>query len=176
MARDPRFPIGPFAAPHAPLSPSARGACIGRIAAAPAALRRAVEGLTDAQLDTPYRDGGWTVRQVAHHVPDSHVNAYVRLKLALTEVVPTVRPYDEGRWAELADTALTPVATSLALLEALHARWVALWESLDEAAFARQLRHPDRGLLRVDTLLAMYAWHGDHHVAHITGLRARRGW
>lgn len=176
MTDDPRYPIGQFVAPSTPPKPAERAAMVDRIAAVPGALRQATDGLTEAQLDTPYRDGGWTVRQVVHHVPDSHCNAYVRLKLALTEDVPTIKPYDEQRWALLADTARTPVATSLAWLDAMHARWVTLWRSLDDAAFARTLRHPDVGALRVDTMLALYAWHGDHHVAHITHLRARHGW
>lgn len=176
MTVDPRYPIGRFTAPATPPKPAERSALIDRIASVPGALRMATDGLTEAQFDTPYREGGWTVRQVVHHVPDSHLNAYTRLKLALTEETPTVKPYDEGGWAQLPDTAKTPVMTSLVLLEALHARWVTLWRALDDAAFGRTLRHPENGVLRVDTLLALYAWHGDHHVAHVTHLRAREGW
>jgi len=132
--------------------------------------------LTASQLDTPYRPGGWTVRQVVHHVPDSHLNAYVRFKLALTEDSPTIKPYDEAAWAKLADTAETPVEVSLQLLESLHARWVRLLESMTEADFARQFHHPESGTMSLDTYLSGYAWHCRHHVAHITQLRARMGW
>ena len=139
-------------------------------------MRAAVAGLTPEQLDTPYRPGGWTVRQVVHHVPDSHINSYVRFKLALTEEEPTIKPYDEARWAKLADTATTPVEVSLTLLDSLHSRWVPLLQSLTEADFARQFRHPELGMVRLDRNLALYAWHGKHHVAHITSLRERMGW
>ncbi len=140
-------------------------------------MRAAVKGLTPKQLDTPYRPGGWTVRQVLHHVPDSHLNAYVRFKLALTEDTPTIKPYYEARWANLADTRKTPVETSLALLDHLHARWVTLLRSLRSKDFAHRFFHPDHGkALTLDWALAMYAWHGPHHVAHITSLRKRMGW
>jgi hypothetical protein len=169
------YPIGKFAW-SGPGSAVDRARRIEEIAAAPAALRKAVEGLADAQLDTPYRPGGWTVRQVAHHVPDSHVNAYVRFKLAVTEDTPTIKPYDEAAWATLADVRAVPVATSLALLEALHARWVALLKSLGEADWARTFRHPELGVVPLEKNLALYAWHGRHHVAHVTALRERMGW
>jgi hypothetical protein len=172
---DPRYPIGPFTPPDDAVTAAERSGWIDRIAATPAALRAAVAGLSDAQLDTPYRDGGWTVRQLCHHVPDSHLNAYVRFKLGLTEEQPEVRPYDEKRWAELPDCA-GPIAVSLALLDALHERWVGLLRSLPEEAWQRSIRHPEWGVLRLDTVLAQYAWHGDHHVAHVTELRRRRGW
>lgn len=173
---DLRYPIGTFVPPATPPAPAERVALIDRLAALPSALRQATDGLTEAQLDTSYRPGGWTVRQVAHHLPDSHLNAYTRLKLALTEASPLIKAYDEAAWAELPDTARTPVATTITLLEALHARWVTLWRALDDAAFARPWRHPEAGERRVDTLLALYAWHGEHHVAQITHLRAREGW
>jgi hypothetical protein len=154
-----------------------RAACVARIAAAPAALRAAVAGLSDAQLDTPYRPGGWTVRQVVHHVPDSHLNAYVRIRLALTENTPTIKPYEEARWAELPDARTLPIEASLGLLEGLHVRWVALLGGLGAADGARQFHHPEHGrLITVDELIAMYAWHGEHHVAHVTSLRLRNGW
>lgn len=147
-----------------------RAAAIEAIAATPAALRAAVAGLSDAQLDTPYRAGGWTVRQLVHHVPDSHMNAYVRIKLALTEEQPTISPYDEGRWAELPDSREVPIDVSLSLLEALHLRWVALLRALPAEAFARTIVHPDwPEPMSVDKLVALYAWHGRHHVAHATG-------
>jgi uncharacterized damage-inducible protein DinB len=154
-----------------------RAACVARIAAAPAALRAAVAGLSDAQLDTPYRAGGWTLRQVVHHVPDSHMNAYTRFRLTLTEAQPTIKTYDEARWAELPDARTLPVEVSLALLEALHIRWTALLQTLTAADGARQLFHPEHGrLMTLDELLALYAWHGEHHAAHVTSLRARSGW
>ena len=172
---DPRYPIGRFQAPVL-VDVALRTSLVEQIAAAPAALRAAVAGLGAAQLDTPYRDGGWTVRQVVHHVPDSHLNAYVRFKLALTEDEPTIRTYEEDRWAEQPEARVADVDLSLSLLEALHARWVMAIRVLPAPAFARTLRHPDHGVMTVDRLLALYAWHGRHHVAHITSLRERRGW
>jgi uncharacterized damage-inducible protein DinB len=163
---DPRFPIGRFEYPSA-VSPLEREAMLERIAAAPARLHAAVTGLTNGQLDKTYREGGWTIRQVIHHVPDSHMNSYVRFKLALTEDEPTIKPYDEAAWAMLRDTAETPIETSLVLLESLHARWVTLLRSLNEDQWSRGMRHPVNGLLRLDQVLALYAWHGDHHIAHI---------
>lgn len=146
------------------------------IAAAPLRMREAVRGLSPVQLDTPYREGGWTVRQVVHHVPDSHINAYVRLKLALTEDAPTIKPYDEGAWAQLPDSRVTAVEVSLALLDSLHARWTDLLRAMSDSDFQRQLLHPDHGLMTLDWLVAMYAWHSRHHVAHITSLRERMNW
>jgi uncharacterized damage-inducible protein DinB len=172
---DPRYPTGPFIAPG-PLTTGARAAAIDAIAATPARLRAAVRDLDDRQLDTPYRPGGWTVRQLVHHVPDSHLNAYIRLKLALTEPLPTIRPYDEAAWARLADTAIVPVETSLTLLDALHGRWVALLRAMTEADFRREYVHPETGRHALDHLVALYAWHGPHHVAHVTALRQRLGW
>jgi uncharacterized damage-inducible protein DinB len=169
------YPIGKFAW-SGPGSAADRARRIAEIAAAPAALRDAVAGLSEAQLETPYRPGGWTVRQVAHHVPDSHVNAYVRFKLAVTEDIPTIKPYDEAAWAELADVKAVPVATSLALLEAVHERWVAFLRSLGEADWARNFNHPELGVVSLERNLALYAWHGRHHVAHVTALRERMGW
>src|SRR3712207_4420298 len=173
---DLRYPIGQFRRPAEPLDDAQRRRAIDAIVATPANLRAGVAGLTDSQLDTPYRPGGWTVRQVAHHVVDSHINAYVRFKLALTEDEPTIKPYEEARWAELADTRDTPVETSLVLLERLHDRWVRLLRSMSAADFARRLRHPETGVQRLDQVLALYEWHGKHHVAHITSLRERMGW
>jgi uncharacterized damage-inducible protein DinB len=173
---DLRYPIGPFAWGGAATADERRSR-IAQIARTPAELRAAVAGLSAAQLDTPYRPGGWTARQVVHHVPDSHLNAVTRFKLALTESNPTIRPYDEARWAELGDVAGTPIEVSLRLLDALHERWVVLLRSLQPADFARTLVHPERNAtMTVDELLALYAWHGAHHTAHITRLRARAGW
>ena len=173
---DPRYPIGRFTF-DGKVSPQFRELWIGEIAAAPGALRAAVTDLTPAQLDTAYRDGGWTVRQVVHHVPDSHLNAYTRMKLALTEDEPVIKPYDEARWAELADVQATPIETSLTLLECLHRRWVLLLRSLGPKELSRRFRHPEHNRsIGLDEMLAMYAWHGRHHVAHITSLRSRMGW
>jgi len=175
VATDLRYPVGPFRRPDS-LDEGQRRRAIDAIAAAPAKLRAAVRGLTDSQLDTPYRPGGWTPRQVVHHVPDSHMNAYVRFKLALTEDEPTIKPYDEARWAELADTRETPIETSLVLLERLHERWVTLLRSMSDDDFARRLHHPETGIQRLDQILALYEWHGRHHVGHVTSLRERMGW
>jgi hypothetical protein len=171
---DLRYPIGPFTRPDR-LDGRARTRAITEIAAAPSRLREAVGGLDEKQLDTPYRPAGWTVRQVVHHIPDSHVNAYVRTKLCLTEPQPTIKTYEEAQWAMLPDSK-GPIGVSLGLLGALHQRWVGLLEQLAESDFARTLNHPEWGILRLDQLVAMYAWHGKHHVAHITGLRTREGW
>ena len=147
------------------------------IAAAPARMREAVAGLDDAQLDTPYREGGWTLRQVVHHVPDSHLNAYCRLKLTLTEQEPVIRPYDESLWARLDDSRTTPIAVSLTLLESLHARWMEIFRSLTPEDYRRTFRHPEHdGIQTLDWLVAMYSWHGRHHVGHITSTRQRLGW
>ena len=172
---DPRYPAGKFENPKE-VTPAARKAAIEEIASAPAKVRAAVHGLNDSQLDTPYREGGWTVRQVVHHVPDSHLNAYVRFKLALTEDNPTIRAYDEAKWANLPDSSITPIEVSLRLLAALQSRWVDVVRSMQPADFARTLFHPERGPLTLDQMLAMYAWHSAHHTAHITSLRERMGW
>jgi hypothetical protein len=173
---DPRYPVGRFQ-PRNELSADERAAMIDVIAAAPRRLREAVAGLADAQLDTPYRDGGWTVRQVVHHVPDSHLNAYIRLKQALTVQQPTICPYDESEWAKLADIHTTPVAVSLTLFDALTERWVGLMRAMQPAEFGRTFKHPEHdGVQTLDWLVAMYEWHSRHHVAHITSLRERMGW
>jgi DinB family protein len=169
------YPIGKFTA-EGNLSSQRRAELIAQIAEAPARLRAAVQGFSPQQLDTPYRPEGWTVRQVVHHVPDSHMNAYIRFKLALTESEPTIKPYEQQLWAELADTRQTPLETSLALLDSLHQRWVILLKSIADGEWQRTFRHPEMGIVRLDTNLALYAWHGRHHVAHITGLRERMGW
>ena len=171
---DLRYPVGPFI--PATSTPETRNECIRQIAQAPAAIRQALQGLSEHQLDTPYRPGGWTVRQVLHHVPDSHMNAYCRFKFALTEQNPAIKAYDEAAWARVADTARTPPDVSLALLDALHRRWVVLLESLEAGDFARTLQHPEKGTVSLDWMLQLYAWHGRHHAAHITELRKREGW
>jgi hypothetical protein len=175
MTDDLRFPTGKFSRP-ASYDPAARAASIDTIARTPAALRSAVAGLTDTQLDEPYRPGGWTIRQVVHHVPDSHMNAYVRFKLALTEDAPIIKPYDEARWAELEDTRTTPVDVSLSLLDAVHDRWVRILRAMSADDYAREYTHPEMGRNPLDFMLALYAWHGPHHVAHVTALRKRMGW
>ena len=169
------YPIGKFK-PEGPLTFAQREHLIGEIEETPARLRAAASGLSDARLDTPYREGGWTVRQVVHHLADSHMNSYVRFRLALTESEPTIKPYDQALWAELHDARTAPVELSLALFEALHQRWVLLLKSLEAADFARTFRHPERGTMTLDQNLALYAWHGRHHVAHITSLAERMGW
>ncbi len=172
---DLRYPIGQFKWEDE-MTDEKRRRYIRDIEETPAKLRAAVEGLSQEQLDAPYRPGGWTVRQVVHHLPDSHLNAYIRFKLALTEDEPTIKPYDQERWAELADARTAPVETSLVLLESLHYRWVMLLKSLSPADFVRRFRHPELGVLNLDKYLGMYSWHGAHHVAHITSLRERMGW
>ena len=173
--QDLSYPIGKFAY-AGPMTKQQRVAAIDTIEKVPARMREALRGLSAQQLDTPYRPGGWRVRQVAHHVPDSHMNAYLRTKWALTEEEPTIKPYDEKRWAELADTRLTPVENSLALLEAVHERWNYLLRAMSDSDFGRTFRHPEHGVRTLDWMIALYAWHGPHHVAHITGLRERNGW
>jgi uncharacterized damage-inducible protein DinB len=174
---DLRYPIGRFVRPG-DVTAAERAQSIDVVAGTPAALREAARGLDDSQLDTPYRPDGWSVRQVIHHLPDSHLNAYVRFKLALTEVEPTIRPYDEAAWAALPDGRSPLVAESLALLDALHVRWVYVLRAMDAPEFARRLLHPEhpQAPMTLDTMLALYAWHGRHHVAHITALRERMGW
>lgn len=169
---DPRFPVGRFT--YVPGKD--RGEMIDTIARMPARLREAIAGLDDAKLDTPYRDGGWTVRQVVHHVPDSHSNGYTRFKLAMTEDTPTIKPYDEAKWAELPDGRTGPLAPSLAMLDGVHGRWVALLRSMKPADFDRKLNHPENGEMTLDKMLSLYAWHSRHHVAHITELRKQKGW
>jgi len=173
---DPRYPIGRFTIPDA-FDAASRQERIATIASAPDGLRGAIEGLTAEQIDTPYRDGGWTVRQLVHHVADSHVNAYCRHKLVVAEDEPTIRAYDEKTWAELPEVAVLEPGVSLALLYGLHARWAAFLAALPEEAFARVFHHPEMPKpMSLDASVALYAWHGRHHTAHITQLRAARGW
>lgn len=175
MTADLRYPIGPWQPPAGPVSPEWRANHIADIAALPAQMRAAVAGLTDAQLDTPYRPGGWTVRQVVHHVADSHANGYIRQKLALTETNPTIKPYDEERWADLPD-AMLPIDVSLRMLDAIHERWTSLLRALPAERFSAPYQHPQSGPQTLDSSLSNYSWHGRHHVAHITELRKREGW
>jgi hypothetical protein len=172
---DLRYPVGPYQAPEV-ISAAQRSLWIRQIETLPSSLRQAVLGWSDAQLDTPYRPAGWTVRQVVHHLPDSHLNSYTRFRLALTEDSPVIKPYDEAAWAELPDAKAAPITSSLALLEGLHARWTALLQSLGDAAFARTFQHPQLGEIRLDWTLGLYDWHCRHHLAHITSLRARERW
>jgi DinB superfamily len=172
---DLRYPVGRFHRPEE-VTPAQRAELLNELDALPAQLTAAVAGLGERQLDTPYRPGGWTVRQVVHHYADSHLNSYVRFRLALTEDKPVIKPYEEQRWAELPDAKSAPIGLSLALLTGLHQRWVLLLRTLDDEGFARRFVHPELGEMRLDQTLALYAWHSRHHVAHITGLRARQGW
>lgn len=170
-----RYPVGKFSYTQAYTSEE-RMRLIEEIAALPRHLRAVVDGLDQSALDTPYRPEGWTIRQLVHHVADSHMNGYIRLKLALTEENPTIKPYEEDRWARLEDTFKVPVIVSLDLLDAIHTRWVALWQSLGNSDYARTFIHPVSGLKPLDQHLGDYAWHGRHHLAHITQLRERMGW
>jgi hypothetical protein len=171
---DPRYPIGQFEPPASISSESVKRA-IAAIAGAPARYRDAAGGLSEAQIDTPYREGGWTVRQLVHHVADSHMNALIRVHLALTEDWPTIKPYKEAAWAELRDYT-APVECSLAIIENLHARWATLLNSLDEAQWKRGFVHPERGPSNLEAATLLYEWHSKHHLAHITELRRREGW
>ncbi len=172
---DLRYPVGRFERP-ATLTPDQRRAAIDTIASAPMNLRAAVRGLDEAQLDTPYRPDGWTVRQVVHHVPDSHMNAFIRFKLALTEDTPTIKPYDEAAWANLADAQTTPTEVSLTLLDCVHDRWLRVLRAMSASDFERKLNHPENGIMNLDQMLALYEWHSRHHVGHVTNLRDRNGW
>jgi uncharacterized damage-inducible protein DinB len=172
---DPRYPVGKFQKPGE-LTMDDRKLLIDQIAEAPAAMRAAVAGLSPSQFKTPYREGGWTVQQVVHHVPDSHMNAYSRFKMALTQDNPTISPFMEDKWAELSDSHEVPHHVSLTLLESLHTRWLSVLRAMKASDFARTLFHPEHGQMRLDDMLALYSWHGRHHVAHITSLRQKEGW
>lgn len=173
---DPRYPVGQFEPPTGAISEQQRKEWIAAVEETPRRMREAVKALNEQQLSTVYREGGWTVRQVVHHVPDSHMNAYVRFKLALTEDNPTIKPYEEDKWAMLGD-GNTPIEVSLQLLESLHVRWVNLLKSMKDHDWKRTYYHPAMGkTLTLEQVLALYAWHGRHHVAHITTLRKSKGW
>jgi hypothetical protein len=172
---DLRYPVGNFEWSGS-TTPEERQSYLSVLAKAPDLLRQAVAGLNDSQLDTPYRPAGWTVRQVVHHVVDSHMNSYIRFRLALTEENPTIKSYDEALWAQLPDANGPLVETSLCLLDCLHKRWIALLSVLSEQQWLRTLHHPESGTMSLDKVLAIYAWHSRHHVAHINNLRARMGW
>lgn len=175
MSEDLRYPIGKLVRRPA-IDAATREQLIADIEQLPAELRAAVQGLSDAQLDTPYRDGGWTVRQVVHHLADSHMNAFIRMRLTVTEDNPTIKPYEENDWAQLADSRHGGIELSLPLLDTLHRRWIIFLRSLDAAAFDRPLTHPDIGPLKLHDLLQIYGWHCRHHLGHITALRQRQGW
>ena len=170
-----RYPVGRLPRTATPLDAATRRTHFETIEQFPAKLRALVTGKSDAQLDTPYRPGGWTVRQVVHHVPDSHMNAFIRIKMALTENEPTIKTYEEALWADLSDAKL-PIEPSLALLENLHASWVPLLNSFGDTEWKRRFVHPAMGPMSLEQTLALYAWHGRHHVAHVTALREREGW
>ena len=170
-----RYPTGKWV--RVPdMDAAGRAARIDQIGQVPDALATAVAGLTEAQLDTPYREGGWTPRQIVHHLADSHMNAFTRFKLGVTEDTPTIKPYNEKDWAEMPDARVAPPTWSLSIIEGLHARWVQCLQSMDAAAFARAVMHPERGPMTLGDMMQLYAWHGVHHVAQITALRARMGW
>jgi uncharacterized damage-inducible protein DinB len=175
MSTDPRYPIGPFVQ-QTTYSSQERQNHLIVLSKAAQSLRTAIQGLNETQLSTPYRAEGWTVRQVTHHLPDSHMNAYIRIKFALTEEAPIIKPYDEQAWALLADTQTVPLEVSVALLEAIHTRLVALLESLTETDWLRTFEHPENGSVTVDQALATYAWHSTHHIAQITALRRNQNW
>ncbi len=171
-AIDPRYPIGKFSPPDGPLTLEQRELLLQQVTEAPAKLLAAIQGMSESQLDTPYREGGWTSRQVVHHIADSHMNAFIRFKLALCEDNPTIKPYPEHLWADLADQKL-PIDVSLPIVDNVHQRWVTVLRSMKETDWARTFRHPELGVQRLDRSLALYAWHGRHHVAHITSARAK---
>jgi uncharacterized damage-inducible protein DinB len=175
MQKDPRYPIGKFDR-NINVTKEMRSDCIKTIETLPSQLRTEVENLSEQQLDTPYRDGGWTVRQVIHHLPDSHINSYVRFKLALTEDNPKIKTYEEHLWAELPDTFKTPIDVSLNLLESLHTRWAILLRSLTDEQLEKTFQHPEWGDITLDKTLALYAWHSKHHLAHISELKKKMGW
>ena len=172
---DPRYPIGHPAMP-ADIPIDLRLSAIEHLAELPGNLREAVDSLAPSQLDTPYREGGWTVRQLVHHIADSHINAFLRVRLALTEDAPTIKPYNEKAWADLHDSLAAPIEWSLELIEALHARWVMLLQSLGETDWQRTFVHLERGPMTVEQATLLYAWHSRHHTAHVTHLRTREGW
>jgi hypothetical protein len=172
---DLRYPIGPFVAPASSM-PGIRAAHIHTIQTLPERVDAAIEGLSGAQLDTPYREGGWTLRQVVHHIADSHANAYLRFKLALTEDWPTIKPYKEAAWAELADSKTLPLTASLAMIEGIHGRWFALLDAMSFDDFHKGFNHPEYGSVPLTKALAMYDWHSRHHLAHISELRKKKGW
>ena len=174
MTVDLSYPVGRFDFTAA-RSADTRRAAIDDIASLPAKMRQAVNGLTDARLDTPYRPGGWTVRQLVHHVADSHMNGFIRTKLALTEDNPTIKPYDQDAWSALPDTRL-PIEISLSILDAVHQRWATVIRSLNDSHFSRTFVHPENGPMTIDTQIHQYGWHSRHHVAHVTGVRQREGW
>ncbi|MEO6803727.1 MAG: YfiT family bacillithiol transferase [Granulicella sp.] len=174
MSTDARYPIGKFERPET-VTPNEIRNAIATLAETPELLRNAVGGMDQEQLNTPYREGGWTVRQVVHHIADSHMNSFIRLRMALTEDWPTITAYNEAAWATLHDSA-APVEWSLELIEALHARWVMLLSSLEEAQWQRGFVHPERGRMTIETATLIYAWHSQHHIAHITHLSSREGW
>ncbi len=175
MAQDPKYPIGKFQWEEN-LTDARRKELIDQIAATPANIRAAVKGFTDQQFDTPYREGGWTVRQLVHHVADSHMNAYIRFKLALTENEPTIKTYEQEEWATTVDSLKAPAEISLSLIDGIHGRWVIFLHSLSPADFSRKFTHPELGKMTLERLLGLYAWHGRHHTAHITELKRAKGW
>jgi hypothetical protein len=162
-----RYPVGRFERLKDPLDRAARAALFDIIERTPATFRSLVTGRSEEQLDTRYRPGGWTVRQVVHHVPDSHMNAYIRMKWAITEDAPDIKAYDEAKWAELPEAKTGPAEMSIALLESLHRRWVMFLRALSDADFGKLYVHPELGKVTLDEAVALYAWHCRHHTGHI---------
>jgi hypothetical protein len=175
MAQDPKYPIGKFQWKEN-LSDARRKELVDQIAELPAKFRDAVKGFDEKKFDTPYREGGWTVRQLVHHVADSHMNAYIRFKLALTENEPTIKTYEQEEWATTVDSLRAPAEISLSLIDGIHGRWVIFLRSLSPADFSRKFTHPEHGKMTLERLLGLYAWHGRHHTAHITELKKAKGW
>lgn len=175
MKKDLRYPIGKFDQSKE-IAPEMRAMFTKTIEYLPAILRESVQSFSNEQIDTPYRPGGWTVRQVVHHIADSHLNSFCRFKLALSEDTPTIKPYNEADWAEMTDSINAPVELSLSIIDGVHARWAMLLKSMSDADFARKINHLERGTMTLDNLLALYDWHSRHHTAHITKLRERNGW
>ena len=175
MSEDLRFPIGKFNPPQE-VPPEMREKFIQTIEELPEKFRQAVSGLNEEQIDMPYRPEGWTIRQLVHHVADSHINSFCRFKLGLSEEIPTIKPYDEALWAEMPDSKNAPINLSLNLIDGIHARWTMLLKSMTEEDFAREINHPERGTMSLNVLLALYDWHSRHHTAHVTNLRERNNW
>lgn len=175
MSEDLRYPIGKFEAAK-DITPEMREKFIQTVEELPAKLRAAVDDLSDEQLDTPYRPDGWTIRQVVHHVADSHINSICRFKLGLSEDTPTIKPYEEALWAEMADAKNAPVDLSLNVIDGVHARWTMLLKSMSKTDFERKINHPERGAMTLNSLLALYDWHSRHHTAHVTKLREKNNW
>jgi hypothetical protein len=175
MSEDLRFPMGKFDSTQE-VNSEMRSGFIQTIEVLPYKFRQAVKGLNNEQIDTPYRPEGWTVRQLVHHIADSHINSFCRFKLGLSEDTPTIKPYDEASWAEMADSKNAPIDLSLNMIDGVHARWALLLKSMSDADFDRNINHPERGSMSLNSMLSLYDWHSKHHTAHVTKLRERNNW